>query len=649
MSTAPPLVDQVLDGRYRVDAHLAEGGMASVYRGHDLRLDRPIALKVMRPDLARDTEFVARFQREARSAAKLSHPHVVSVYDQGEDDGLVYLAMELVTGHNLREIIHHDAPLTLRRAVAITDQILAALSAAHRAGFVHRDIKPENVLTDADGNVKVADFGLARAVTAGTSSRTSDVMWGTTAYLSPEQVQRGAADARTDVYAVGLLLYELLTGRKAFDGASAIHVAFRHVHENVPPVADLVPETPLGIDALIAGATATDPAERPQDAGLLRERLTATVAELSEAELDIGGTRSSPLGSQGQPQEEATRPVHHATAVVSAAGGGSEATYARTNGGGRRRSAAPTSSERAARSRLRRRVASAVVLVLLLLGSGGAAAAWYFTTGPGTYSAMPDVVGMPEERAVRAVEDANLRAEVSRVYSETADETDVVAASEEAGASVRHGTTVELDVSRGPERYAVPELVGMTVAEATEELEATSLAVGQVSEAYDGDVDQGQVVSSSPAPGDEEVAPDTTVDLVVSAGPEPVDIPDVTGSTEDEAVQELVDAGFEVETDARGVNDPDIEEGSVVGQEPSSGQALPGETVRLTLSDGPAQVVVPRVIGMPFDEAERLLKDLGLQVRKQDNALELIGTVRQQSVEGGEKVPEGSEVVLTVI
>jgi len=647
VSTTTPLVDHVLDGRYRVDAHLAEGGMASVYRGHDLRLDRPLALKVMRPDLAHDADFVMRFQREARSAARLSDPHVVSIYDQGEDDGLVYLAMELVSGRNLREIIHHDAPLTLRRATSIIDQVLAALSAAHRAGFVHRDIKPENVLTDADGNVKVADFGLARAVTTGTTSRTSDVMWGTTAYLSPEQVQYGRADARTDVYAVGLLLYELLTGRKAFEGATAIHVAFQHVHERVPHVTDLVPEMPSSIDALLAVATATDPDDRPRDAGSLREELSRALARLTDSELDIGGVRAPRPSSPDQPEEEATRPVHHATSVVSSTGS-TEGIYART-GGASTSGSTPATGDRPALRRRRGRLVSALVVILLLLGAGSAAAAWYYTTGPGTYSEMPDVVGTPEERAVAAIESSDLRAETSMVFSETEDEGTVVAASEEAGASLVHGTSIDLEISQGPERYSVPDLTRMTVPEAAAELEATSLALGEVSEEYDDDVGQGEIVSTSPSSGDEQVAPDTAVDVVVSAGPEPVEIPDVTGLTEDEASEQLVDAGFEVERAPDEVNDPDVDEGSILRQEPSGGQGLPGETVRLTVSAGPERVTVPRVIGMPFEEAEQLLEDLGLEVRKEDNTLELLGTVRKQSVKAGEMVDKDSEVVLTVI
>jgi len=292
---------------------------------------------------------------------------------------------------------------------------------------------------------------------------------------------------------------------------------------------------------------------------------------------------------------------------------------------------------------------SILVVALLLIGAGSAAAAWYYTAGPGTYSQMPDVVGTSEQGSVAALESSDLRAETSRVFSETEDEGNVVAASEEAGDSLLHGTTVELEVSRGPERYSVPDLTRMTVPEATAELEATSLVLGQVSEEYDSDVGQGQILSSSPTSSDEQVAPDTAVDVVVSAGPEPVEIPDVTGMTTDEASERLSDAGFDVERDPGEVNDPDIEEGAIVRQEPSGGQGLPGETVRVTVSAGPERVIVPRVIGMPFEEAEKRLEDLGLEVQKEDNALELLGTVRKQSVEAGEMVDKDSEVVLTVI
>jgi len=238
VSSAGPfsLVDRVLDGRYRVLSRLADGGMATVYVALDQRLDREVALKVMRPDLAKDEAFVSRFRREARSAAKLSHPNVVAVYDQGEDDGEVFLAMELVNGLTLRQVMQAEGPMTPRAALDVIDPVLQALGAAHSAGLIHRDVKPENVILRDDGMVKVADFGLARAMAAGTANTQTGVLLGTVAYLSPEQVERGIADARSDVYAAGLLLFEMLTGSKAFIGDSAIHVAYQHVHNDVTTI-----------------------------------------------------------------------------------------------------------------------------------------------------------------------------------------------------------------------------------------------------------------------------------------------------------------------------------------------------------------------------------------------------------------------------
>ncbi|CAN5474271.1 Stk1 family PASTA domain-containing Ser/Thr kinase [soil metagenome] len=648
----------MLHERYRVDAHMAEGGMASVYRGHDLRLDRPVALKIMRPDLARDIDFVARFQREARSAAKLSHPHVVSVYDQGEDEGLVYLVMELVTGRNLREIIHDDAPFTIRAAAEVVDQVLAALSAAHSAGLIHRDIKPENVLTDASGSVKVADFGLARAITAGTMSRTTDVMWGTAAYLSPEQVQHGRADERTDVYAVGLLLYELLTGTKAFGGDSPIHVAFQHVHETVASVAQVLPGANEHMDALIAAATAHDPAGRPSNAGSLRERLTEVLADMSDQELDQAPIPlASAAASDHRPDDEAdddlTKPVHQMTTVAPVQPLAQAGAFARTTGNRVPRSARTaqgrTTSSSSAPARARRRLGVLLTVLLLLIGTAGAAGAWYFTAGPGIYSPMPDVVGEAEADAVTQMEAADLDTDVVPGFSETVSQGSVISSSEDAGESVRHGTNVELEVSQGPERYVVPALAGMTVDEAGEALQDTQLTIGVPTEDFDEDMEQGLVLRSDPSPQDDPVPPDTVIDVVISAGPEPIDIPDVTDAPIDEATETLRNAGFEPETADEQINDADVPEGSVVAQDPRSGQGQRGDTIRLTVSKGPVLVTVPQVIGMQFREAKPLLEDLGLKVKREEIAQAFFGTVRFQSVDEGEEVPEGTEVVLSVL
>ncbi len=296
-----PLVGRVLDGRYRVGARLARGGMATVYEAHDSRLDRTIALKVMHASLADDEEFVSRFIREAHAAARLSHPNVVAVYDQGADQGHVFLAMELVRGRTLRDLIRERGHLSPRQALEVMEPVLAALGAAHQAGIVHRDVKPENVLLSDDNRIKVADFGLARAVSGNTGHTTaSGILMGTVAYLSPEQVERGVATPRSDVYAAGIVLYEMLTGVKPYDGETAIQVAYRHVHDDVPPPSRVIPGLPAELDALVTRATSRDPEKRPADARLMLTEVAAARRQLSDGELDSLGPALAAI--EGRPQ-----------------------------------------------------------------------------------------------------------------------------------------------------------------------------------------------------------------------------------------------------------------------------------------------------------------------------------------------------------
>ena len=291
---ADALVGRVIDGRYRILSHLADGGMASVYVALDGRLDREVALKIMRPGLATDDVFVERFRAEARSAARLSHPNVVAVFDQGEDDGEVFLAMELIEGKTLRDVIHEEAPLTAREALAILEPILLALRAAHAAGMIHRDVKPENVIVRRDGEVKVADFGLARAITNQATTSQTGVLLGTVSYLSPEQVERGVADTRSDVYAAGLLLFEMLTGRKAVTGGTPIQIAYNHVHGSIVRPARVVPEVPAALDDLVARATAVEPDDRFESATAFVTALREVRRGLSAAELDHRGAAVVP-------------------------------------------------------------------------------------------------------------------------------------------------------------------------------------------------------------------------------------------------------------------------------------------------------------------------------------------------------------------
>ena len=276
-----PMVGRLLDGRYRISGRIARGGMATVYEAMDLRLDRTVAVKVMHPGLGDDDEFASRFVSEARSAARLSHPNVVAVYDQGDDDGSVFLAMEFVPGHTLRDTIGKEAPMSPSRALALLEPVVSALAAAHRAGLVHRDVKPENVLIADDGRVKVADFGLAKAVSATTQHTATGVLIGTVSYIAPELVVEGRSDARADVYAVGVILYELLTGSKPHQGETPIQVAYKHVHEDVPAPSRAAPGIPDYVDALVARATARDREQRPADAGVLLQHLRRVTQALN--------------------------------------------------------------------------------------------------------------------------------------------------------------------------------------------------------------------------------------------------------------------------------------------------------------------------------------------------------------------------------
>lgn len=667
-ASTPAVIDRVVDGRYRVEAEIARGGMATVYRARDLRLDRPVALKVMRPDLAHDQAFVRRFQQEARAAAHLSHPHIVSVYDQGEDGDLVFLAMQLVDGPTLRDVIEHRTPASARQALTLMVPVAEALAEAHHRGLVHRDVKPENVLIDQGrhNGIKVVDFGLARAISAA-SHHTSEMLWGTAAYLAPEQVERGRADPRTDVYGVGLLLFELLTGRKAFPGEDPLQVAYDHVHRGLPDLRALAPTVPPAVASLVASAAATDPDDRPRDAGELLELMNELLQELSDAALDAVPARPATDGTDGQ-DSDATRalgapdgPEGDPTQLLPAGGhtrqlplagrATGDGHYARTTGNTvrppRRRPAPPATAPRPAP---RRRGAGRWLLTLLVVGllAGGGYGFWWLTEGPGVHSAMPAVVDLSEEDARAALDARQLDAVVSYAYSEDVPEGTVVSADREPGASLRHGTDVSLVVSQGQERYAVPPLAGLTLESAQAALDSADLALGEQSREHDEVEPEGRVLRSEPEAG-ELLPPDGEVDLVISSGPAPVEVPDVTGRPQQEATDALTGAGLTVTVDPRRVPDEEVPEGAVLSQSPSSGTLERGGSVTLVISDGPELVTVPQVVGSQYRTAEDELTELGLVVVREDIRGGFFGSVRSQSIEPGEQVPVGTEIVLEVV
>jgi serine/threonine-protein kinase len=625
------LIGRVLDGRYRVLSHLADGGMATVYIALDERLERKVALKVMRDDLSRDESFVQRFRREARSAAILSHPNVVAVYDQGEDDGHVFLAMELVNGLTLRQVMHSEGPLSPRAALDILDPVLQALGAAHSAGLIHRDVKPENVILREDGMVKVADFGLARAIATTTLTAETGLLLGTVAYLSPEQVERGISDARSDVYAAGLLLFEMLTGSKAYIGDSPIHVAYQHVHDEVPLPSSRVDTVPVALDHLVARASARDPDLRPRDANELLAEMRRARAGLSPTELSQ--VPAVVLGATANP----TVTISRTTAIPH---------VPEQSGAGSTRAGARPSRSRWHLPPLGALARNPWVMALIALVLV-AAASLFFLAGPGAKTTVPRVMGSTSAIAQQSLTRSHLDGRVVRSFDETVKAGLVLASDPPAGREIRRGSTVTLTVSKGRERHDVPELAGRTQAEAEQRVTDALLTVGKISRAFSETVPEGQVISTSPA-AKTLVKRATPVDMVISRGRQPIKFADWTGQPVDQAVKALTDVKLKVDATKEAFSDT-VPKGSVISQSPATGTLFEGGLVTMVVSKGPELVVVPDVIGQQEAPARVTLEGLGFTVKIQRAFGGIFGTVRLQSIAPGTKAPQGSTITLTVV
>ncbi|MEV7086606.1 Stk1 family PASTA domain-containing Ser/Thr kinase [Streptomyces sp. NPDC093085] len=652
-----PIVGQVLDGRYRVEERIAVGGMATVYRALDTRLDRVLALKVMHPALATDATFVERFIREAKSVARLDHPNVVGVFDQGAEGAYVYLAMEYVAGCTLRDVVRERGALRPRAALDILEPVLAALGAAHRAGFVHRDMKPENVLIGDDGRVKVADFGLVRGV--GEVTNTTGTVLGTVSYLAPEQIEYGTSDTRVDVYACGVVLYEMLTGAKPHIGDTPAQVLYLHLNEDVPAPSAAVPGLAPGLDRLVATATARDPEDRPLDAVGLLALTRAARATLTDAQLDAVPPRAKPEPEEGPGSDGRTtvipriRPVEDPEAGGDAGGFAEEpdtARVARVQHTSRLEpvlpeSAAPPRGPRyGARGpgggRPRRVVLAVIAAVLLVLGAG--AGVWYINAGQ--FTTVPSVLGRSEADARARLAKEGLDTEVTRDFSDTYDRGTVMRTDPEPRARVRGSGPVTVVVSRGPKIVQVPDVVRRSLDEARSDLKKAGLAAGLVTREFSEDVPRGSVISSKPGAGT-EIRPDSGVALVVSKGAA-IEMPEVTGATVADATARLEDAGLKVRI-APGQVNSSFDEGTVAQQSAARGTRLAeGDTVTLTVSKGPRMVSVPDVTGKGSEEARKELEAAGFTVKVEKSFPFLGDTVGEQSVPGGQQAPEGSTITI---
>ncbi|MBU3867933.1 Stk1 family PASTA domain-containing Ser/Thr kinase [Streptomyces sp. 4503] len=634
-----PLVGQELDGRYRVEARIAVGGMATVYRAVDTRLDRVLALKVMHQSLASDAAFVDRFIREAKSVARLAHANVVAVYDQGADGGHVYLAMEYVAGCTLRDVLRGRGALHPRAALDILEPVLAALGAAHRAGFVHRDMKPENVLIGDDGRVKVADFGLVRAVDTNTSASTGTVL-GTVSYLAPEQIEHGTADPRADVYACGVVLYEMLTGAKPHGGSTPAQVLYQHLNEDVPPPSDLAPGVAPELDELVASATARAAEGRPVDAVALLSATRAVRAVLSDDQLDA---------VPPQAREDTSAGAENRTTVIPRPAAAVDDEQERLNLTSRLE--LPTEPPgrqghgQSGRGRMSRRgimtIAAAVVLAIAL-----AAGIWYISVGQ--FTEVPPVLRKTQAEAEKKLHGAGLDVKVVNEFSDVIPKGKVIGSKPGPGERVRDTGTVTIRVSQGPPRAEVPNVVGMPLAEAKRKIADQGLMVGKVIRRFSSETAQDSVLSTSPASGSVR-RPETPVSIVVSKG-RPVDIPDVVGDSVDEARSALEDQGFKVKIADRQVFSEE-DKGSVAEQSPSGDgaeQGAKGDTVTLTISKGVQMIEVPDVTGMTADDAKAQLEGAGFKVDVQKALLFPGDKVQDQSVAGGDEAPKGSTITIKI-
>ncbi|WP_129976221.1 Stk1 family PASTA domain-containing Ser/Thr kinase [Rhodococcus sp. Q1] len=673
------LVGVVLDRRYRIESQIARGGMSTVYRGTDLRLDRPVAVKIMDPQFAADPQFLARFEFEARSVARLTHPGLVAVYDQGQDGDHVFLVMELVEGGTLRELLRERGPMPPHAAAAVAAPVLGALAVAHRAGLVHRDIKPENILISGNGEVKIADFGLVRAVAAATTTSRS-VILGTAAYLSPEQVTVGSADARSDVYSTGLLVYEMLTGRTPFTGDTSLSVAYQRVEKDVPDPSSAIDGVPPELDAFVRRATEREPAERYADAQVMADALgeicetldlpryrvpaprrSAVRTPPAPVDPDAVPARTSDGSATGRPAPapattalpataaaNAHAPTTVQTAVPGTAGPNAPTTRPHPTRVATRAHPRPDTEavaprpDYAADRRRQRRSAAAWIAAIIVLALFMGIAGWWL--GAGRLTDVPTVQGLDRAAAVSAIETAGLAGEIRGEYSDDVPVDTVLGTDPTAGSRVPDGDTIALLVSLG--RPTVPSIPGAGERSVVEdELRRRTFEPVEGGTAFSTTVPEGGVAALDPAPG--SVLPvGSEVKLVMSKGSPPVTLPDLSGRTVDEARRILDDAGLTV-GEIREVFDADVDGGLVAGTDPAEGDEVnAGGTVTLLVSDA---VKVPSLLGRSVGSAREELTRLGFEVEVRQLGDSDRSVVIGQNPGAGRRAEQGSTITLTAL
>ena len=647
------LTGEIIDGRYQLIRQVATGGMASIYEGFDTRLDRKVAVKIMHPHLAQDEQFVERFIREAKAAASLSHPNIVAVQDQGWNQSgtpAVFIVMELVEGHTLREYLNEQGKLSIRDGVKFLLPVLSALAAAHKIGIIHRDIKPENILISREGRIKIADFGLAKGPMLGsTMTAESSVILGSVSYLSPEQVQRGIADARSDVYSVGITAFEMFSGDKPYGGDIPIQIAYKHVNERVPRLSSLLSDVPSDLDDLIYRATSSDPDERPRDASEFHRILSQVNHQLNPKENQLSLELDIPIQPMRPVKEKRSfrKKVRELTTPLDR-----EATKAipRKSVEDSVQIEKPKIPESTAQIAKRRKVSKRVrrnryiaLIMAIVVGISG----WYVLVGPGSRVVVPSTVGADSNEVAAALSPLGLQyVVVEERYSEMIESGRVIESSPTGGEKIDQGGTVKIILSKGPERYAIPMLIGLTPTAAKNLIAKSPLKLAPIIEVFNSEVPKGFVISSNPATGT-KVKRGSLVTITVSKGKEQVAYATYIGKSGEQALNELTEAGFNV-TSTYAFSEVRLA-GEVISQNPAGGAAIDkGSAVAIVISKGSEFSYIPNLFSIEQSKAVKALQDLGLRVTVKIMGRKAVKKVTNMSPKVGSKVKRGSTVTITV-
>ncbi len=640
------LTGELIDGRYQLLRQVANGGMAAIYEAIDTRLDRKVAVKIMHSHLAQDDAYVSRFIREAKAAAALSHPNIVAVQDQGwNQNGVpaVFLVMELIEGHTLREYLNERGRFEIKDAINYLTPILSALSAAHALGIVHRDVKPENIMISNEGRVKVADFGLAKGELIGsTMTAESSVILGSVSYLSPEQVQRGIADSRSDVYAAGIVAYEMLIGDKPFTADSPIQIAYMHVNEEVPRLRSKRKEIPQELDELIARATAKNPDDRPRTASEFLDELAQIQVNLDpkKNQMSLGlDLPVEPIREKSQKKETTKSEIFATNEHQEKDEEKSKDIKKETTRQLRRKE---EKKKRASR-RVRRNRKIALVLAIAVGVAG-----WWSLVGPGSQVVVPSTVGATYEEAVSVLQPLGLTAAIiENRFDEEIAKGSVIESNPAGGGRVQANGTVNFIISKGPERYTIPKTTGLTVSAAQNAISRFPLEILPINETFSDEIPKGFVIQTRPESGT-SVKRDAQVEIIVSKGIEQVALASYLGKSGEQALNELTEAGFDVEPTY--AYSESVLELAVISQNPAGGSALDkGAKVSIVISKGPRYTFIPEtIIAMESVTAQNLLKSLGLKPKVISTGRNRVKYVISVSPVKKTKVERGSVVTIKV-